>query len=199
MFTPVTLICILLFLGIILVYAILFLRQQRKLSEFRAILLIRRKEVEQLKQRKSIIIMELSRIKPEYKKNLWNLKLLRIEQGELRDDIRIDIDNIRKDSNGFPDGTAGSLGRVVARRKEILKEKLEDYNNRRVICLDRQQVVVAADNAVKSLSVEKDENGRRFEYFVSQVKQMELELSEISNAPVLKLPAKWRSKKNQTH
>ncbi len=195
---PVTLICILLFLGIILIYAILFLRQQRKLSEIRAILLIRRKEVEQLKQRSSIIVMELSRIKPEYKKNLWNLKLLRIEQGELRDDIRIDIDNIRKDSDGFPDGTAGSLGRVVARRKEILQEKLEDYNNRKIICLDRQQVVVAADNAVKSLSVEKDENGRRFEYFVSQVKQMELELSEISNEPVLKLTEKWRSKKSQT-
>ena len=195
MLNPFSLVAIIIGLGVVLTYAILFLGQQRKLSEKKAILLMHRKDLEQLNNRNEYVINELLRIKPEYKKKHWDLKLMRLELNDIREDIRTVIHNIRHDSDGNPDGASAGLGRVVARRKEMLKAKLEEYKNRKAICLGRQQVVEAAGNAVNTLISEQDDNISRLETLTKKIKNAEIEFEALSNAAIIKMPKLFKKEK----
>ena len=184
MFSPLIVILLLIVSAVILTYAILFYRQQKKLSEKKARLLMSRKEAERLIQRNEIVRADLARAKPEYKKHDWEHKLLRMELREAREDIRDSIAVIRKEGGGSEGGT----GRILTRRKELLKSKLEEYKNQKTICLERRQVVLAAERAVKSLEVEEDENDMRLEGIIEDIKALEVEFNAISNSPLIKLP-----------
>jgi len=126
------------------------------------------------------------------------LKLLRLELGEVRDDIRDNIENIRKDREGFQDVTGGGPNRVVERRKKMLQEVLEDYQGRKSICLERQQILVALDKGLTTLTAEKDDNIDRLERLISQIRVMEIESNEIGNSPLLKSPLSWRRRKTNS-
>ena len=138
MFSLFNLIAILLGLAVVLTYSILLFKQQKKLAEKKTCFLLARKELQQLKNRGETLINELESVKPEFRKYQWDLKLLRMQLNELREDIRIIIRNIRHDRDGILGETTGGLSRVVERREAILKDKLGEYSNHKAICIGKQ-------------------------------------------------------------